>query len=117
MNTTTREGFLMNTLRRIPRHMVKALAAGAVLVAAALPMALAGVASAAGTDPVTGVAFSITGGITSEAYFGTGASGTFDVAGTFAGDGGNTTVTTTAPGVTFTVLANINKTDITGTFA
>jgi hypothetical protein len=97
--------------------MVKALAAGAVLVAAALPMALSGVAGAAGTDPVTGVTFSIAGGVTGAAYFGTGAAGTFDVAGTFAGDGGNTTVTTTAPGVTFTVLANVNTTDITGKFA
>ena len=117
MKTTTTEGFLMNTLRRIPRHMVRALAAGAVLVAAALPMAMASVASAAGTDAITGVAYSISGGITSQAYFGTGASGTFDVAGTFAGDGGNTAVTTTAPGVTFTVLANTTGADITGTFA
>src|ERR1039458_2163372 len=54
MNTTTREGFLMNTLRRIPRHMVKALAAGAVLIAAALPMAFATAASAASPPVVTG---------------------------------------------------------------
>ena len=41
----------MNTLRRIPRHMVKALAAGAVLIAAALPLAVASTAGAA-TVPV-----------------------------------------------------------------
>ena len=45
----------MNTLRRIPRHMVKALAAGAVLIAAALPMAFATAASAASPPVVTGV--------------------------------------------------------------
>jgi hypothetical protein len=44
----------MNTLRRIPRHMVKALAAGAVLIAAALPMAFATAASAASPPVVTG---------------------------------------------------------------
>jgi hypothetical protein len=44
----------MNTLRRIPRHMVKALAAGAVLIAAALPMAFASAASAATAPTLTG---------------------------------------------------------------
>ena len=48
---TTKEGFLMNTLRRIPRHMVKALAAGAVLIAATLPLAVASTAGAA-TVPI-----------------------------------------------------------------
>ena len=53
---TTNEGFLVNTLRRLPRHGVKALAAGAVLIAAALPLAVASSAGAAPTPPtLTGV--------------------------------------------------------------
>jgi hypothetical protein len=50
----------MNTFRRIPRYMVKALAAGAVMVAAALPMAVATEAGAA-TTPGTISAVSVTG--------------------------------------------------------
>jgi hypothetical protein len=45
------------------------------------------------------------GGTTDGGFFGTGSCGTFvltDNPGPFAGDGGNTAVTTTAPGVTFT---------------
>ncbi len=41
METTTKEGFFMNALRLAPRRMVKALAAGAVLVASALPLVAA----------------------------------------------------------------------------
>jgi len=104
----------MNNPRRIQRHLVKALAAGALLAAAALPMAIATAAGAA--DTVSGVTFIIAGG-SSAAYIGTGASGTFDVAGAFAGDGGNATVTTTAPGVTFTNVVDISGTDLTGDFA
>jgi hypothetical protein len=117
MNTTTREGFLMNTLRRIPRHMVKALAAGAVLVAAALPMAFASVAGAAGADAITAVAFapSPSGSTaTSGALFGTGASGTAILTGTFSGDGSTATLTTNAPGVTFTNVNNTSTTSLTG---
>jgi len=51
---TTKEGFVMNTLRLLPRHMVKALAAGTVLVAAALPMALATEAGAVTPPTLTG---------------------------------------------------------------
>jgi len=53
MNAATKEGFVMNTLRRIPRVLTKAIAAGAVMVAAALPVAVmgAGTASAATTNP------------------------------------------------------------------
>ena len=102
----------MNNPRRIQRHLAKAVAAGALLAAAALPLAFA---TAAGADTITSVSFVPSGIVTSS--FGEGASGTFDLVGTFAGDGGNTTVTTTAPGVTFTVLTNTNGTDITGDFA
>ena len=105
----------MNNPRAIQRHLVKALAAGALLAAAALPMAIATAAGAA--DSITSATFSISGGITNQAYFGQGASGTFTLTGAFAGDGGNTSVTTNAPGMTFTVLTNNNGTTVTGDFA
>jgi hypothetical protein len=87
----------MNNSRRIQRHLVKVLAAGALLGAAALPMAIA---TAAGAAPVpSGVTFSSPG--TGDA-FGSGASGTVSIAGGgFAANGGNVTVTSNAPGLTF----------------
>jgi hypothetical protein len=116
----TREGFLMNTSRRIPRIMVKALAAGAVLVAAALPLAIA---TAAGAATITNIVFTVGSGAVGNTI-GTGASGTFVITGTaFAGDGSNTTVTSTAPGLTFTNVAEANGTtpdtgtSVTGSFA
>jgi hypothetical protein len=54
------------------------------------------------------------------AYFGTGSCGNFtltDNPGPFAGDGGTTAVTTSAPGVTFTPLVNATGDVISGTFA
>jgi hypothetical protein len=58
---------------------------------------------------------------TDGAYFGSGASGTFVLTDTtnspFAGDGGNTTLTTTAPGVTFSSLVNTTGSTISGSFA
>lgn len=107
----------MNSPRAFQRHLVKALAAGALLAAAALPMAIATAAGAA--DSVTSVTFNTAngGGTTNAAYFGSGASGTFDIVGAFAGDGGNTTVTTSAAGVTFSGVTNTTTTDITGNFA
>jgi len=108
---TTNEGFLVNTLRRIPRHGVKALAAGAVLIAAALPLAVASVAGAAtslsGATVVVNTADD--GGNGSQnatANFGTGGSGRITVTGiTDANDGAtNPTLTTNAPGVTFSAL-------------
>lgn len=109
----------MNNPRRIQRHLVKALAAGAVLVAAALPMAIATAASAAG-DAITTVSFAPSPGSTTGAYFGTGASGTFTLGGTFAGDGGNATVTSNAPGLTFTGVTDTTSggvTSVSGHFA
>jgi hypothetical protein len=91
MNTTTREGFLMNTLRRIPRHMVKALAAGAVLIAAALPMAFASAASAAAAPVITG-AFVTGSNLT------TGTTTISDTAGTATATINATTVVTYAAG-------------------
>jgi len=105
----------MNNPRRIQRHLVKALAAGALLAAAALPMAIATAAGAA--DVISSTTFSISGGNQNLSYFGQGASGTFTVNGTFAGLGGTTTVTSTAPGVTFSSVTNVTGTTVTGSFA
>ena len=89
----------MNNPRRIQRHLVKALAAGALLAAAALPMAIASVAGAAGAT-ITSVTF-VPAGATPNS-FGTGASGSASIAGSgFAADGGTFTVTSNAPGLTF----------------
>jgi hypothetical protein len=95
--------------------LVKALAAGALLAAAALPLAIATAAGAA--DTVTSVTFSITGGVTNAGFIGTGASGTFTVNGAFASDGGNATVTTTAPGMTFSNVVDNTAGVLTGDFA
>src|ERR1700691_1759520 len=51
------EQLTMNNPRRIQRHLVKALAAGALLAAAALPMAIASVAGAASAPVLTAIAF------------------------------------------------------------
>ena len=89
----------MNNPRRIQRHLVKALAAGALLAAAALPMAIATAAGAA-SPPV------LTGFTTTPAAIGAGGSGTVAFSGTgFAYDGGAATLATTATGVTFTSVA------------
>jgi len=107
----------MNTSRRIPRQMVKALAAGAVIIAAALPMVIASAAGAA--SAWTTVAFSVHGATTNT--IGTGASGTFTITGaaaTFAADGSTTTVTSTAPGLTFTGATEAaGGATVTGSFA
>src|SRR5450631_1689678 len=98
MSNTSREGFLMNTSRRIPRQLAKALAAGAVMIAAALPLAIA---TEAGAATITNIVFTVASGPVGNTI-GTGAAGTFVITGTtFAGDGSNTTVTSTAPGMTF----------------
>ena len=118
-NAATKEGFLMNTLRRISRPLVKTFAVGAVMVAAALPaMALSGTASAATTAPT--IACTERHDAASRrarrgyAIVGQGFTGNFVAEGTdFAFDqavGGAVTLTTTAPGVTFT---NVNETSAT----
>jgi len=102
----------MNTSRRIPRQLVKALAAGAVLFAAALPMV---VASAAGAATLTTATFTPHGATANT--IGTGASGTFSITGVgFAADGSTTTVTSTAPGLTFTGVSETNSTTVAGSF-
>ena len=105
----------MNTLRRIPRHLVKAVAAIAVMVAAALPVAA--VAGAATTVTLTETSI---GAGTAYAIVGQGASGNFSFSGTgFANDsllGGSATLTTTAPGVTFTAVTETGSTTGTATY-
>ena len=115
----------MNNPRRIHRYLVKALAAGALLAAAALPMAVATAAGAA--DTVSTITFCTTvatcggnGGTSTVATsFGSGASGSFAITGSFAGDGETiATVTTTAPGVTFSGISDpAGGTTLTGHFA
>ncbi len=103
----------MNNPRRIQRHLVKALAAGALLAAAALPMAIATAAGAAGTGSITFTE----GATTLPGYFGAGSSGTFtltDTAAPFAANGGTVTVTSNDAGVTFTTTTGTTGSDITG---
>ncbi len=116
---TTYKGFHVNTLRWIPRTMVKALAAGAVLVAAVLPLAVVSSAGATGTPTVTSLAFSQTLGGTSIPAgamdnIGVGASFYVNVTGTnFAYDGAtNVQLTTTAPGVTFLEVKETSATNV-----
>ena len=65
-------------------------------------MAIATAAGAATPDSITAITFNSgnSGGV-SLGYFGTGASGSFTITGTFADDGGNATVSSSAPGLTF----------------
>jgi hypothetical protein len=114
----------MNTLRRISRPLVKTVAVGAVMVAAALPaMAIAGTAGAATTAPTLACSAVLpTGAPTCTAGFaviGQGYSGNFAAAGTgFANDqavGGTVTLTTTAPGVTFSNVTETSAAGLTAT--
>lgn len=103
----------MNNPRRIQRHLVKALAAGALLAAAALPMAIATAASAATTPSITSVTFTPSGAGNT---IGANSSGTVTVTGVgFAGDGGNFTLSGT--GVSFnTGTETASTTTVTTTY-
>jgi len=119
MKTTTREGFLMNTFRRIPRYMAKALAAGAVLVAATLPLAVATEAGAAvisvpassyllltaGNGLSTGLGAAGSPAIFAQGWTGTGTLVLNAADATNLAGSGNATVTSTAVGVTFSAGA------------
>jgi len=103
----------MNNPRRIQRHLVKALAAGALLAAAALPMAIA---TAAGAATVYTAQFSTS----QNTNTGPGDSGTFTLtasAPTFAGDGGNATITSSITGVTFTSVVDTSTTVLTADYS
>jgi len=103
----------MNNPRRIQRHLVKALAAGALLAAAALPLAIATAASAA-TPGITSVTFTPSGAGNT---IGQGSSGTVTVTGTgFAGNGGAFALTGT--GLTFTgEVETASTTSVTANYA
>jgi hypothetical protein len=106
----------MNNPRRIQRHLVKALAAGALLAAAALPMAIATVAGAV-TPPVptlTSVTFTphgATGNTIAE-----GATGTVAITGAnFADNGGTVTLTQTS-GVVFSAITETSSSTATANY-
>ena len=123
---TTNEGFLVNTLRRLPRHGAKALAAGAILIAATLPLAMATDAGAAtftsvyfATTTAVGGNAGVTGQTLAEAdsFFGSGASGEVQITGTgFQNDGGTVTVTSNAPGLTFSGASESSSSVATASF-
>jgi hypothetical protein len=104
----------MNNPRRIQRHLVKALAAGALLAAAALPMAIATAAGAVATT------YTVVLSTSGAANTGPGDSGTFSItasAPTFADDGGNATITSSITGVTFSSIVDTSATVLTGDYA
>ncbi len=110
----------MKILNWISRSTTKVLATGAMLVAAALPLAAAGTAGAATSPPdLSGASIAFAPHGTATNSFGTGAAGTFDLTSVVgaANDGGNVSLTTSAPGVTFTSVAEISATEVTGHFA
>ncbi|MDE3064296.1 MAG: hypothetical protein KGJ36_01320, partial [Acidobacteriota bacterium] len=111
----------MNTLRRIPRVAIKALAAAAVMVAAALPVATMATVAGAATAPTLTTSSTVTYGSSSTGFaiIGQGFSGTLYFQGTgFAmdqGTGGNVTLTTTAAGVVFSNIVEVSATQLTAT--
>jgi hypothetical protein len=105
------EQLTMNNPRRIQRHLVKALAAGALLAAAALPMAIATVAGAVTAPTISSIAFTPHGSAANEV--GSGSSGTAVITGTgFADDGGNVSIATSATTNTF-VFSSVVETSAT----
>lgn len=116
----------MNTLRWIPRSMVKALAAGAVLVAAVLPLAIATEAGAAVSASGATIAFTpynlagtTTGMTANVTAVGSNSSGVFTISGLtgLQNNGGTVAVAQTTGGtkLTFTKTAE-TATTISGTY-
>ncbi len=109
----------MNNPRRIQRHLVKAFAAGTLLAAAALPLAIASVAGATTLPAVTAVAFTPDGTATNSV--GAGAQGTVAITGTgFINDGGNVTLTAACTpntdAYTFSSVTETSATTATASF-
>jgi hypothetical protein len=109
-------------LLRIPRHGLKALAAGAVLVAAALPLTVASSAGAAGS--ISSLSFDTQAGVGGNGTqaggpsFGSGGSGKITINGSgFAHDGSTVTITSNAPGVTFTGASESSTSTATVSFS
>jgi hypothetical protein len=109
------EQLTMNNPRRIQRHLVKALAAGALLAAAALPMAIASVAGAAGLPVVTSLAFTPHGATANS--FGNGSSGTVVITGSNFADNGATNDALIAAGAADTTFNTIVETSTTSATA
>jgi hypothetical protein len=111
------EQLTMNNPRRIQRHLVKALAAGALLAAAALPLAIATEAGALTTTPtLTSIAFTPHGATANS--FGSGSSGTAVITGTnFAADGGTVSVTSSDTDLTFSSVVETSSTSATANYA
>jgi len=105
----------MNNPRRIQRHLVKALAAGALLAAAALPMAIATVAGAAGVPVVTSLAFTPHGATANS--FGNGSTGTVVITGSNFADNGATNITLVAAAGADTTFNTIVETSTTSATA
>src|ERR1700722_16755914 len=107
----------MNNPRRIQRHLVRAAAAGALLAAAALPLAIATSAGAVTTPTVTSIPFTphgATGNTIAE-----GATGTVAITGTnFIDDGGTVTISDdgTGSGVVFTGAVETSATTATANY-
>jgi hypothetical protein len=106
----------MNNPRRIQRHLVKALAAGALLAAAALPMAIATVAGAV-TPPnptLTSITFTPHGATANT--IAEGSTGTVAITGAnFADNGGTVTLTQTS-GVVFSAITETSSSTATANY-
>jgi hypothetical protein len=106
----------MNNPRRIQRHLVKAFAAGTLLAAAALPLAIASVAGATTTPTVTSLAFTPHGATAST--IAAGAQGTVAITGAnFVNNGGNVSIATNAADVTFSSVVETSATTATADYS
>ena len=106
----------MNNPRRIQRHLVRAAAAGALLAAAALPLAIATSAGAVPPVPtVTSVTFTPHGATAST--IAEGATGTVAITGTnFVDNGGTVTITDSGSGVVWGSVVETSTTTATATY-
>lgn len=107
----------MNNPRRIQRHLVKALAAGALLAAAALPMAIATAAGAV-TPPVptlTSVTFTPHGATANT--IAKGSTGTVAITGANFVDNGGTVTLTQSSGVVFGSIVETSTSTATATYS
>ena len=120
----------MNSPQRITRYLVKAVSAGALVIAAALPVAVATSAGAAapsltGATVTFNESSAVNGNVPSAlaqaaaSNFGSGASGQLSITGAtgLAFNNGTVTVTTNAPGVTFTGVSESSATALTANFS
>ncbi|MGC2168561.1 MAG: hypothetical protein WA580_05610, partial [Acidimicrobiales bacterium] len=106
----------MNNPRRIQRHLVRAAAAGALLAAAALPLAIATSAGAVTVPTVTSLSFTPHGATASTVA--SGATGTVAITGTnFIDDGGTVTLTSSGADFTFSSVVETSTTTATANYS